>query len=183
MGPIFRRSDDPSNQNVYKTTADTAKFAASGYCFSRGSTRIYPCSAHGITDATNANAIRGGSSAHADAGTATLAAGATDYSTTGPAHPYQFVDNLGPFKVSSYASATAIKYDVTQMDGISKFYTASDYAKVTLNIYQVIDDADDLPAGSILLMNGRRYKTAAAQTLALAKVASPSPRLSLAPPT
>merc|ERR1719506_2992242 len=41
--PIFRRSDDPSNQNVYKTTADTAKFAASGYCFSRGSTRIYPC--------------------------------------------------------------------------------------------------------------------------------------------
>merc|ERR1711959_476872 len=28
----------------------------------------------------------------------------------------------------------------------------------------VIDDADDLPAGSILLMNGRRYKTAAAQT-------------------
>merc|ERR1711904_653531 len=162
--PIFRRSDDPSNQNVYKTTADTAKFAASGYCFSRGSTRIYPCSAHGITDATNANAIRGGSSAHADAGTATLAAGATDYSTTGPAHPYQFVDNLGPFKVSSYASATAIKYDVTQMDGISKFYTASDYAKVSLNIYQVIDDADDLPAGSILLMNGRRYKTAAAQT-------------------
>merc|ERR1711988_1234944 len=100
--PIFRRSDDPSNQNVYKTTADTAKFAASGYCFSRGSTRIYPCSAHGITDATSANAIRGGSSAHADAGTA----------------------NLGPFKVSSYASATAIKYDVTQMDGISKFYTA-----------------------------------------------------------
>merc|ERR1712054_467404 len=57
--PIFRRSDDPSNQNVYKTTADTAKFAASGYCFSRGSTRIYPCQYHGITDA---------SSAHADAG-------------------------------------------------------------------------------------------------------------------
>merc|ERR1719258_496125 len=162
--PIFRRSDDPSNQNVYKTTADTAKFAASGYCFSRGSTRVYPCQYHGITDAPSANAIRGGSSADAAAGTATLAAGATDYSTTGPAHPYQFVDNLGPFKVSSYASATAIKYDVTQMDGISKFYTASDHAKVTLNIYQVIDDADDLPAGSILLMNGRRYKTAAAQT-------------------
>merc|ERR1712100_823746 len=34
----------------------------------------------------------------------------------------------------------------------------------TLNTYQVIDDADDLPAGSILLMNGCRYKTAAAQT-------------------
>merc|ERR1712100_63584 len=69
-----------------------------------------------------------------------------------------------PSKVSAYTSQTAIKFDVTQMDVISKFYTASDYAKVTLNTYQVIDDADDLPAGSILLMNGRRYKTAAAQT-------------------
>merc|ERR1712188_242445 len=88
----------------------------------------------------------------------------TDYSTTAATHPYMFIDNLGPFKVSDYTSQTAIKFDVTQMDGISKFYTASDYAKVTLNTYQVIDDADDLPAGSILLMNGRRSKTAAAQT-------------------
>merc|ERR1711967_18039 len=162
--PIFRRSDDPSNQNVYKTTADTAKFAASGYCFSRGSTRVYPCQYHGITDATSANAIRGGSSAHADKGTVTHAGTPTDYSGGAPAHPCMFVDNLGPFKVSAYTSQTAIKFDVTQMDGISKFYTASDYAKVTLNTYQVIDDADDLPAGSILLMNGRRYKAAAAQT-------------------
>merc|ERR1711966_16618 len=152
------------NQNVYKTTADTAKFAASGYCFSRGSTRVYPCQYHGITDAANANAIRGGSSAHADKGTVTHAGTPTDYSGGAPAHPYMFVDNLGPFKVSAYTSQTAIKFDVTQMDGISKFYTASDYAKVTLNTYHVIDDADDLAAGSILLMNGRRYKTAAAQT-------------------
>merc|ERR1711871_1059560 len=162
--PIFRRSYDPSNQNVYKTTADTAKFAASGYCFSRGSTRIYPCQNHGITDASSANAIRGGSSVDAAKGTVTHAGTPTDYSGGAPAHPYMFVDNLGPFKVSAYTSQTAIKFDVTQMDGISKFYTASDYAKVTLNTYQVIDDADNLPAGSILLMNGRRYKTAAAQT-------------------
>merc|ERR1711968_243006 len=153
--PIFRRSDDPSNQNVYKTTADTAKFASSGYCFSRGSTRVYPCQYHGVTGASSADAAKG---------TVTHAGTPTDYSGGAPAHPYMFVDNLGPFKVSAYTSQTAIKFDVTQMDGISKFYTASDYAKVTLNTYQVIDDADDLPAGSILLMNGRRYKTAAAQT-------------------
>merc|ERR1712205_297756 len=152
------------NQNVYKTTADTTKFAASGYCFSRGSTRVYPCQYHGITDASSANAIRGGSSADAAKGTVTHAGTPTDYSGTAATHPYMFIDNLGPFKVSAYTSQTAIKFDVTQMDGISKFYTASDYAKVTLNTYQVIDDADDLAAGSILLMNGRRYKTAAAQT-------------------
>ena len=161
--PIFRRSDDPSNQNVYKTTADTAAFASTGYCFSRGSTKVYPCAFHGVTDASNANAIRGGSSANAAKGTATLTAAANDYSTTGPAHPYMFVDNLGPFKVSSYGATTAV-FDVTQMDGISKFYTAADYAKVTLNTFQVLDDADNLAAGSILLMNGRRYKVAAAQT-------------------
>merc|ERR1711904_230864 len=102
--PIFRRSDDPSNQNVYKTTADTAKFAASGYCFSRGSTRVYPCQYHGITDASSANAIRGGSSAHADKGTVTHAGTHTDYSGTAATHPYMFIDNLGPFKVSAYTS-------------------------------------------------------------------------------
>merc|ERR1712100_976121 len=85
--PIFRRSDDPSNQNVHKTTADTAKFAASGYCFSRGSTRVYPCQYHGITDATSANAIRGGSSADAAKGTVTHAGTPTDYSGGAPAHP------------------------------------------------------------------------------------------------
>merc|ERR1711871_1835295 len=181
--PIFRRSEDPSNQNVYKTTADTAKFASSGYCFSRGSTRVYPCQYHGITDASSANAIRGASSADAAKGTVTHAGTPTDYSGGAPAHPYMFVDNLGPFKVSAYTSQTAIKFDVTQMDGISKFYTASDYAKVTLNTYQVIDDADDLPAGTILLMNRRRYKTAAAQTSGSGEGGIPSPRLSLAPPT
>merc|ERR1712100_648378 len=72
--PIFRRSDDPSNQNVYKTTADTAKFAAQGYCFSRGSTSIYPCEYHGVTDNTNANAVRGSLSTDAARGTVTFAA-------------------------------------------------------------------------------------------------------------
>ena len=31
------------------------------------------------------------------------------------------------------------------------------------NIYQVVDDADDLAAGAVLLFNGRRYKVSAAQ--------------------
>merc|ERR1712100_728748 len=72
--PIFRRSDDPSNQNVYKTTADTAKFAAQGYCFSRGSTSIYPCEYHGVTANDNANAVRGSLSTDAARGPVTFAA-------------------------------------------------------------------------------------------------------------
>merc|ERR1712167_404590 len=74
----------------------------SGYCFSRGSTRVYPCQYHGITDASSANAIRGGSSADAAKGTVTHAGTPTDYSTTAATHPYMFIDNLGPFKVSAY---------------------------------------------------------------------------------
>jgi len=94
---------------------------------------------------------------------ATPANGAA-YNTATPSHPFMFLDNLGPFKVNAYSSATAIKFEIDQMDGVSKFYTASDYPKVTLNAYHVIDDGDDLAAGSILLMNGRRYKVASGQT-------------------
>merc|ERR1711988_1750674 len=165
--PIFRRSDDPSNQNVYKTTADTAKFAAQGYCFRRGSTSIYPCEYHGVTANDNANAVRGSLSTDAARGTVTFAATPANgaaYNTATPSHPFMFLDNLGPFKVNAYSSATAIKFETDQMDGVSKFYTASDYPKVTLNAYHVIDDGDDLAAGSILLMNGRRYKVASGQT-------------------
>merc|ERR1712072_1120226 len=141
--PIFRRSDDPSNQNVYKTTADTAKFAASGYCFSRGSTRVYPCQYHGITDASSANAIRGGSSADADKGTVTHAGTPTDYSGTAATHPYMFIDNLGPFKVSAYTSQTAIKFDVTQMDGISKFYTVIVTESASNTNYQYVSQCSN----------------------------------------
>merc|ERR1711998_379667 len=90
--PIFRRSDDPSNQNVYKTTADTAVTASTGYCFARGDTKVYPCSYYGSTDGTPATTLQGTTSA-TNPGKVLFTAGSVP--SPNP-HPYMFVDNLGP---------------------------------------------------------------------------------------
>merc|ERR1712070_690179 len=42
---IYRRTDDPDNQNFYKAAQDTGKLAQDTYCAARGSTKIYPCAA------------------------------------------------------------------------------------------------------------------------------------------
>merc|ERR1711865_719806 len=41
--PVYRRSDDPANQNLYAAGTDTATWAAQSYCFKRGSNMVYPC--------------------------------------------------------------------------------------------------------------------------------------------
>merc|ERR1712196_711466 len=40
---VYRRTDDPNNQNVYATSGDTAAESAQGYCTTRGSPDIYAC--------------------------------------------------------------------------------------------------------------------------------------------
>merc|ERR1712100_722382 len=160
---IFRRSDDPSNQNVYKTTADTAKFAASGYCFSRGSTRVYPCQYHGITDATSANAIRGGSSADAAKGTVTHAGTPL---ITPVAH------RLTPTcsSTTSAPSRSAPTPRRLPSSSTSPRWTASPSSTPPLTTPRSPSTPTrssttlTTASASILLMNGRRYKTAAAQT-------------------
>merc|ERR1712072_1494826 len=42
---VYRRTDDPNNQNVYATSGDTAAESAQGYCTTRGSADIYSCAA------------------------------------------------------------------------------------------------------------------------------------------
>jgi hypothetical protein len=159
--PIFRRSDDPSNQNVYKTTADTAVTASTGYCFARGDTKVYPCSYYGSTDGTSATAIQGTTSA-TNPGKVLFTTGATVPSPN--PHPYMFVDNLGPMLAGTYTSGTEITVSTKFGSVFSNFFTGGTYLKTTLNAHHVIDDPDDVAAGTVLLMNGRRYKVAAAQT-------------------
>merc|ERR1712054_528548 len=40
---VYRRTDDPNNQNVYATSGDTAAVSAQGYYTTRGSPDIYAC--------------------------------------------------------------------------------------------------------------------------------------------
>jgi len=162
--PVFRRSDDPANQNVYKTTADTAALASQGYCFKRGSTKIYPCASSSVTDNSEAVAIAGAEHATpADVGKIKVAAAHGD----AVAHQDQtasnnvFVNNLGPY-AATYAAAL-VTVPVTDTYGFTQHWTAGLYGKPTLKLYAAIQNTDSLTSGSVLLMNGRRYKVAAAQ--------------------
>merc|ERR1711998_200990 len=47
--------------------------------------------------------------------------------------------------------------------GFTNHWTAATYAKATYTVYGAIQNTDSLGASSVLLMNGRRYKVAAAQ--------------------
>merc|ERR550514_1131239 len=158
--PVFRRSDDPANQNVYKTTADTAALASQGYCFERGSTKIYPCAHSSITTNTG-DVVLGAEGATPGTVTVGAANGGTVTHQDQTASNNAFINNLGPYTATS--AATAITMNVADSTGFTNHWTAATYAKATYTVYGAIQNTDSLGASSVLLMNGRRYKVAAAQ--------------------
>merc|ERR1712127_365130 len=155
--PVYRRSDDPANQNLYAASTDTAAWAAQSYCFMRGSTMVYPCSYRGITDVITGSSTGPGGAVTKD----TVVAG-IDGTTAIATHPFVFLDNLGPYKVTA-SDATAVAVVATAQADFTQHWTAATYTGLSGTIYGVIDDGDDVAAGSVMLINGRRYKVAAAQ--------------------
>jgi hypothetical protein len=165
--PIYRRSDDPSNQNLYQATTDTARFASQQYCFMRGSTKVYPCEQTGGTmtpSPTPATLTVGGSLA-SDANKG-LVMKTTDLgnsiTNSGSIYPYVFLDNLGPYAVTS-SITTTITIAAAEHSDFTRHWDHGTYRYMSMNTYKVTDDADNLAAGSVLLMNGRRYKVVAEQ--------------------
>merc|ERR1711998_249380 len=138
--PVFRRSDDPANQNVYKTTADTAALASQGYCFKRGSTKIYPC-AHSSVTTNTGDVVLGAEGATPGTVTVTTTNGVAVAHTDQTASNNAFINNLGPY-TATYG-ATSITDNLGCVDSTPSTCSAA--------------------GPSILLMNGRRYKVAAAQ--------------------
>ena len=155
--PVYRRSDDPANQNLYAASTDTAAWAAQSYCFMRGSTMVYPCSYRGITDVITGSSTGPGGAVTKD----TVVAG-IDGTTAIATHPFVFLDNLGPYKVTA-SDATAVAVVATAQADFTQHWTAATYTGLSGTIYGVIDDGDNVAAGSVMLINGRRYKVAAAQ--------------------
>merc|ERR1711865_214400 len=131
--PVYRRSDDPANQNLYAASTDTAAWAAQSYCFMRGSTMVYPCSYRGITDVIT--------------GSSTGPGGAVTKDTV----------------VAGIDGTTAVAVVATAQADFTQHWTAATYTGLSGTIYGVIDDGDNVAAGSVMLINGRRYKVAAAQ--------------------
>jgi len=150
---IYRRSDDPANQNLYHASTDSAAWASQSYCYQRGSTKVYPCAFRGTAGVTATGAAAGTPGTLTKGGTPAAAAGN---------HNFVFLDNLGPYKTTS-SDATTTVLDAAGNSAFARHWNAAANTLMHGNIYQVVDDADDLAAGAVLLFNGRRYKVSAAQ--------------------
>merc|ERR1712086_476274 len=88
--------------------------------------------------------------------------GGVDGSTLIATHPFVLLDNLGPYKVTSSIAASVAVVADAQAD-FTQHWTAAAYTGVTGTIYGVIAETDAILAGSVMLINGRRYKVATAQ--------------------
>merc|ERR1711990_9098 len=92
---VYRRTDDPNNQNVYATSGDTAAVSAQGYCTTRGSPDIYACAQ------TSAGFVQGFDKA-TNKFTVDASIAAADDDTI-------FVNGLGPMRITSGgATGTAV---------------------------------------------------------------------------
>merc|ERR1711907_518694 len=142
---VYRRTDDPNNQNVYATWGDTAAESAQGYCTTRGSADIYSCAQTGsgvVTGFAKGNNVF----------TVSAATGGADDDTF-------FVNGLGPMRVTSGIAGTAI---TASFDGESgdEFFESFDDATDSGMLMFAATAATDRAAGDILIMDGRRYKVA-----------------------
>merc|ERR1711865_1081403 len=144
---VYRRTDDPNNQNVYATTADVAKELAQGYCTKRGSADIYPCATIteevlSFTDSTDTFTF---------GGDPTLVVDDTI-----------FVNGLGPMKVTASATPAASCANSLDQEAGGDYFEefTSDAANSLIPAFKVVATTD-VAAGDILLMDGRRYKVAA----------------------
>merc|ERR1711990_699896 len=142
---VYRRTDDPNNQNVYATSGDTAAVSAQGYCTTRGSPDIYACAqtttgfVQGFDKATNKFTV--------DAAT-----GAADDDTI-------FVNGLGPMRITSGAAGTDIIASYAGEAGDELFESFAGGGDTGMLMFGAAAYTDRA-AGDILIMDGRRYKVA-----------------------
>merc|ERR1719197_1803009 len=89
---LYRRSDEKTNQNFYKTSGDTTAVANVGVCTTRGSVDVYACAASADVVASVTNA-----------GVFTTSAAVAD----SIANDVVFVNGIGPLTVTVGAAADA----------------------------------------------------------------------------
>jgi len=144
---LYRRSDDPTNQNFYKTSGDLAIASNVAACATRGSVDVYTCAATSDTVAS-----------FTQAGVFTTAANAADIA----ANDVFFVNGEGPLTATDVTGA-----EITAVNDI--FDTGGN-----ANVFKVHEAAAQtyITPGGIMLMDGRRYKvkTTAAAVATGAKI-------------
>merc|ERR1719409_2668984 len=149
---LYRRSDEKTNQNFYKTSGDTTAMANVGVCTTRGSVDVYACAASAdvVASVTNAGVF-----------TTSAAPSATAQNDV------VFVNGIGPLSVTVGSEAA----------NAADFTAANDYFDTggSTSKWVVHETAANtqMTAGKVILMDGRRYKiktTAAGGAAAGAKI-------------
>jgi len=139
---IYRRTDDPDNQNFYKAESDTGAQASEGYCFTRGQAKVYPCE-------------------YADASSAVdLSANSFTYAANQAAVDLPvFLGIHGPFQVHTAGSVVAAgtAHGKNNYEDLADFLVTNDAAVAPVH-KGLASGVTAVPDGSLLLMNGRRYK-------------------------
>jgi hypothetical protein len=130
---LYRRSDNKDNQNLYKTSGDTAAAANVATCATRGSPDIYACAA-------SADVV---ASVSAGVFTTTAAASATAAGDT------IFVNGVGPIVPTDVTGSaiTAANDDFFDSGGNANVWAIHEATANT-----------QISAGKVILMDGRRYK-------------------------
>jgi hypothetical protein len=154
---VYRRSDDPSNQNLYKTTGDTAAPTQSLQLV-RGSPNVY------IVDASITDLVKQYAGA-----TSTFTTSAT--TATIAANDAFFVNGRGPMKAGTGgltgSKILAVKSGEAGIDGPESLFAADfSSADTKFPIAKAVSDTKNMHAGSILQLSGRRYKVKSIGTTA-----------------
>jgi hypothetical protein len=152
---IYRRTDDPDNQNFYKAAADAGAEASQAYCFTRGKATIYPCAnTEGFSTAIT------GSDGSAEGGfTFTAVNAATDDSV--------FLGLHGPFACSGATCGSTVAFgtafgnnDYEDINDVMH----QDNTDAVAPVFTAIASTDTIADKSIMILNGRRYQVATKRT-------------------
>jgi len=160
-GMIYRRTDDPDNQNLYTTTGDTA-VATQSLVTTRGSPDVYIVQA--AVDGTVSAFTAATSTFTTSALTVGVAAGS-----------FFFVNGKGPYEALSTTAAGANGLVMTAASSgkaVDDFGNADilGSANVEYSVQVTMADSNALVAGKILALAGRRYKVKTAPSGTTGKI-------------
>merc|ERR1711968_162809 len=152
---VYRRSDDPDNQNAYITSGDTGAAASKSVITVRGSPDIYFTSVQQDNAGTPATQYIKG--IDVSNGKLTFNANAAAQAAASVA----FVNGFGPINLPAIAADDAdvtasTATEVTNIFGAT--IATTDGAKFTYFIAAAAGSDQTVVSGSVLLINGRRYK-------------------------
>jgi hypothetical protein len=160
--PVYRRTDDPNNQNIYKAPSDTGSAIASNLMLTRGNAAAYLVETSAEGTVTAVIATQDGGSTVDQAFTA---AANVDVAVNEPF----FVNGRGPMEnLAAVSAATSITVK-NPATGFGKFFPHRLAAVAAIKwpiSLAIAADADRtgstaVVAGSVLLLDGRRYRVKA----------------------